>query len=206
MPPSCDQEIRLSARCDKLLFVKRVALLFGIALVLGVAAASSRPTDFVIVAAGQDDQRRIGSYHYLRDFGRGRSYAAAVRTFGRPTSRGTDAPGSNLCTVRWRDLGVDVGFASRPGACRPGNLRDAAWYGASVHSRRWSTNRRLRIGDNVARLRRLYPRARFRDTPPVDPYWSLLRERGEFGVVDALTAIVWDGRVVSFEIPANYVY
>jgi hypothetical protein len=58
----------------------------------------------------------------------------------------------------------------------------------------------------VQRLRALYPKARYYDRPPAEPFWSLLRETGEFGTVHALTAVVWDGRIVSFEIPANYVY
>jgi hypothetical protein len=181
----------------------------GLAIVLLAIPAKAAPRDFTIVAIGKDQERRIGSFHYLRDFGRGRSWSAAVRAFGRPTSRGSDVPGrSNICTVRWRHLGLDIGFASRPGACKEWNLRRAAWYGATVHSRTWRTAEGLRIGDSVARLKRLYPRAKFHDRPPAEPFWSLLREQGppELGILNVLTAVVWDGHVVSFGIPPNYIF
>jgi hypothetical protein len=184
----------------------RVAYVVVLLGLLAVPAAAAPSGDLVIVASGKFDQRHLGPYFYGRELNRSRSYPAAVAAFGAPSSRGTDVPGSNLCTVRWRRVGLDIGFASEPGACRPRILKRGAWYGSSVHSRRWVTARGLRVGDSVQRLRALYPKARSYDRPPAEPYWSLVREAGEFGTVHALTAVVWDGRIVSFEIPANYVY
>jgi len=162
--------------------------------------------EFEIVVSGPDAGRRIGLYHY----GASGSYASAVRVFGDPSSRGTDNPiESNLCTVRWRRLGLDVGFAtSAPRPCRLTRRGQGAWYGAIVYTRRWLTEKGLRVGDSEARLRRLYPRARFHDVPPRPPFWSLVRQRrpDPIGITDVLTAEVWGGVVVAIRVPPDYIY
>lgn len=161
--------------------------------------------EFEIVVSGPDAGRRIGLYHY----GSSGSYAAAVKVFGQPSSRGTDNPlASNLCTVRWRRLGLDIGFAtSAPRPCGPTRRGRGAWYGATVYTPRWYTEKGLRVGDSVARIRRLYPRARFHDVPPRPPFWSLVRQRRpDIAVTDILTAEVWGGVVVAIGVPADYIY
>jgi hypothetical protein len=169
-------------------------------------AAHSTANDFVIVSTGPESQRRVGPYRYLA----AGTYANAVRVFGRPSSRGTDNPvESNICTVRWRNLGLDIDFAtSAPKPCASTHRGRGAWYGITVYTRRWHTERGLRVGDREARIRRLYPRARFRDLPPSPPIWSLIRERrpDPVGVTDTLTAEVWGGVAVAIRIPPDYIY
>lgn len=176
------------------------------AAVLGAPA----PNDFVIVPTDPVSGKRvasvvrIGPYHYLGPRG---GYRGAVAAFGAPSSKGAGAAPTNTCTARWRGLGLDIVFASAIPGCAAGNVTRGAWYGMTVHSRRWRTDRGLGVGDSEARMRRLYPRARFRDRPPGAPYWSLVREnQDEFGYVDLLRAEVWNGLVTAIVVPAAYVF
>jgi len=173
-------------------------------------AERAETNDFVIVPTDPVTGKRlpavvrIGPFHY---FGSPGGYRGAVKAFGLPSSKGTDSPESNLCTVRWRSLGLDIGFASAVPGCAARNLARSAWYGMTIHSARWRTDRGLRVGDGESRMRRLYPRAIFHDKPPAAPYWSLVREnQEEFGNVDILQAQVWQGRVAAIVVPAAYIY
>lgn len=165
--------------------------------------------EYEIVVSGPDSRRRIGTYRYASSVGM-KGYTRAVAAFGRPSSRGTDNPlESNLCTVRWRRLGVDVVFVtSAPRPCPRTRKGRGAWYGSRVYTRAWHTERGLRVGDRESRIRRLYPDAKFRDRPPNPPFWSLLRERHPYpiGLIDTLTAEVWGGYVVAIRIPPDYIF
>lgn len=177
------------------------AAVVGGVLALAAPAADALPrNDHRIVL-----QQRIGPYRYVAALKAGRSYASAVAAFGVPTSRGT-LPGTNVCTVRWRAEGLDVRLASARPVCAPANLTRGTWYGATVSSRRWSTARGLRVGDTVARMRSLYPGARFRDLPPDAPTWSLVRRRQDERELELLRVTVWDGRVRTIELGAGYVF
>jgi hypothetical protein len=171
------------------------------AFALAMASPAAVPNDLTIVTL-----QRIGSYRYWPPA----SYQAAVTAFGRPSSKGTDVPDSNLCTVRWLPLGLDMGFASVPGACTAANLKRSVWFGATIHTRRWRTALGLRVGDSLTRLSRLYPTARLSkrlSVPPFDPTWSLVRRPDpDVGFRDHLTATVWAGRVTSISLPAGYIY
>jgi len=179
------------------------------ALVLGGAAAASA------VGCGGKDTRtdnrfvfddRLGSYHYLASLREGRSYPAAIAAFGRPSSRGTTRD-SNLCTVRWAEIGLDIGFASNLAPCAAGSLRRGAWFGMVLHSRRWLVDKGLRVGDKEAKLRKLYPRSRLIDQPPGPPAYWLRTGIGESNTTTPLlTAELWDGRVVSITVEAGYIY
>jgi hypothetical protein len=192
---------------DKGVSRSRVALGFVVAGVassaVGCGASSTQEVpgsrsaldEYEIVVSGPDSRRRIGTFRYAGTTGSG--YTRAVRAFGRPSSRGTN---SNLCTVRWRRLGIDVDFATRKSR--------GAWYGSRVYTRAWHTERGLRVGDRESRIRQLYPKAKFRDRPPNPPFWSLLRERHPYpiGLIDTLTAEVWGGYVVAIRIPPDYIF
>jgi hypothetical protein len=62
-------------------------------------------------------------------------FSLAVRAFGAPLIR--DDLGTNLCQVTWPELGLRMGFASRPPACD--HLVQGAWYGATAYSPRPSS-------------------------------------------------------------------
>ncbi len=169
--------------------------------VAGLAAASAvqAGNDFVIVASGPRADHRIGPYFPARTS----TYAAAVRAFSRPTSRGADG---NLCIVRWTRLGLEMDFASSASSpCSTSSLSQSSWFGATVYAGRWRTDRGLGIGDTVTRLRRLYPKATYRDQPPAPPTWILVSVPGEVGPTVYLQAYVWGGRVTALEVPPGNV-
>ena len=163
------------------------------------ATATSTPkNDFKVVL-----WKRIGPYAYLKNGRHGASgtYREAVTAFGRPSARGSPYE-SNICTVRWNRLGMDLGFVPSSSPCKDRNLRRTGWYEASLHDSRWSTGRGLRVGDGVARVRALYPKARFYNSPPEPPTWTLATVPHEGGPLAVLRVIVWGGRVTSIEL--NY--
>ena len=166
-----------------------------------VAIAAQAGNDFTIVAGWQQSRQRIGPYH----FGSEPTYAAAVRAFGRPASSGS-AEGSGVCTVRWTRLALEIRFASAVSdPCSVEGLRRGTWSGATVHAAPWRTARGLRVGDSVARLRALYPKARGVDRPPDPPSWLLVARQGEVGVTVYLQAYVWAGRVSALDLPPGNV-
>jgi hypothetical protein len=144
---------------------------------------------------------RIGPY---RDYLHGK-YGRAVSVFGKPSSRGA-LRDSNFCTVRWRRLGLDMDFVGSLAPCTPAHLRAEGWYGATFHSRRWIVHRGLRVGDSVARMRRLYPKAKFSDAPPEDPRWDLVRVPYESGTLPLISATSWEGKVTSISIYSGTVF
>jgi hypothetical protein len=181
-------------------FVLVLATLLSSSIALG-------QNDWTIVAGGPRDLQRIGPYYFARDAGLGHSYPGALRAFGSPSSRGADPTVPGVCTVRWVALGLDVRFSSPEGAadaCSPARLRQSTWDGATAHARRWRTAKGLAVGDSVARLRSLYPRARYSDRPPAPPAWLLVFTPGETGPVVRLQAFVWDGRVTALDLPPGY--
>ncbi len=145
---------------------------------------------------------RAGPYRYGQVLSGGNAYRHAVAAFGRPTSRGRDTPESNVCTVRWEDIGIDIGFAWSRGPCRARNLDRAAWAGMRLFGNRWRTAKGLRIGDPVRRITRLYPRAKYVSRPPRPGEWWLLVERhSELGAHPLLVAEVGAGRVIALRVP-----
>jgi hypothetical protein len=76
-----------------------------VGLVLAATAAASPRNDFTLVI-----KERAGPYHYLQALKRGQSYQVAIAAFGTPSSR---SPDSNLCTLRWAGIGIDIHYASR---------------------------------------------------------------------------------------------
>jgi hypothetical protein len=170
----------------------------GLALAAGLAAAipaDARP--FVIEARGSGtalgEVRAIGDFRPSRD----PTLRAAIRAYGRPTDR---RGGGESCRVRWVRLGVRITFANFGGvdSCTPrgGRAQKAVVEG----DRRWRTAKGLRLGNGIARLTRLYPRARrgprgFRLVEGVLPFgtpqrYSVLGARVAGGRVAAFTLFI----------------
>ena len=174
-----------------------LATLAAVVVVLPVAGAA--PNDNLLVL-----DHRAGPYSYLNSFKRGRpgAYEAAVAAFGKATRFRASG---NLCHITWRNAGVTVGIASRPRPCASANLRAGAWYGMSLHGRKWHNRRGIRVGDPVEKVRRLYPEARFDASRPS---WLLLLRRrvDEFNFIRLAVAVSRQGRVTSIEVPATYIY
>lgn len=165
----------------------------------------SAGADRVIVATGDVHQRRIGSYYYKRDHTSPRGdYAAAVESFGKPSSFHRSA---NLCHTRWNALGLEIDFVNVMGPCSTKLLRKSGlWYGASVTSKRWTTDRGLRVGDSLERLRSLYPKARHVGGPKSASRWVLAHWREQELDFELLDAEVRGGRVTAIVTPADYIY
>jgi len=76
------------------------------------------------------------------------------------------------CRAIWRSIGLTLEFldlgARDP--CGAGRMVTAV-----VTSRKWRTSRGLRVGDSVARLRHVYPRARHLMRPPYPGWWLITR-------------------------------
>jgi hypothetical protein len=161
-------------------------------------APAAAPRDLTIVPLV-----RLAPYRYWGPSG----YAASVRAFGAPSSRRVVAgrpQTSNLCGVRWRSLGLEMGFASGPYPCRASSLAHGAWYGAEISSPRWRTDRGLRVGDPVARVRVRYPRASRHGAS-----WWLATKEDHLtpGKREAsLVAVASGGRIVRFVVPPGYTY
>lgn len=164
---------------------------------------SSLPTNDYTFAV----RERAGPYRYWRTLEQGGAYRKAMAAFGTPTATGRDTPSSNLCTVRWERIGLDVGFAGARGACVAANLYRAAWYGMELWGPRWRTARGLQVGDPVRRIEKLYPWARYVSRPPQPGEWWLIMEKqAELGAKPLLVAEVGAGRVIAIRVPAGYIF
>jgi hypothetical protein len=122
-------------------------------LAIAASAACLAPTVASALTIRPDhfSLTKLGGFHPRQDPTLGR----AIRVFGHPTAR---RPRSG-CRVRWRELRLHIlfeNFAGRNACSRHGGLAQKVRIG---HSRRWQTNRHLRVGHRVSRLHRLYPNA-----------------------------------------------
>jgi hypothetical protein len=185
----------------------RVALLGLLALVLvGLISplSSARPTrlpsGYLLIL-----DHRAGPFAYLHSFDKGgpEAYTSALAAFGTPSTFKTDG---NLCHVTWQNAGITVGFASALRPCSTGQLFHSSWYGMSLWGPRWHNRLGLRVGQTIARVRRLYPTARF-DTDLNSQRLVLLRKRvDEFNFIHLAVIVDRGGRVTSIEVPATYIY
>jgi hypothetical protein len=88
--------------------------------------------------------------------------SAARATFGAPTGFSDARSGGNTCVVGWRALGLSIVFGDLSGAndaCGDGGLADTVVIKGAAGADRFQTNKGLRVGQTIARLRTLYPRA-----------------------------------------------
>ena len=121
----------------------------------------------------------------------------AIRAYGRPDRR--DSSG---CRNRWSRLQTRIVTADFGGgdACGP----KAGVQQIVIRSRRWATERGLRVGHALGRVRALYPELRrysdvYGEAPNFRREWGLVFEPsqvGGSGTIDRLSARIRDGRVV----------
>jgi hypothetical protein len=148
----------------------------GSALALGVAAHGA-PAPYVVGADRASP--RLGSYRVRDD----PTMRGIVRAFGRPSS--CRLTGRNTSVATWARLGLRVSFATYGLIPRGRNActHRGMWINwIRATGARWATGRGLTVGDPVAELKRLYPRARYQrrriGSWPAPSYWLVhYRER-----------------------------
>ena len=147
---------------------RRLVLLVVPAAAAVLAAAAAHAAPYVIVGDTSVAGLRIG-----------RADPADARLrFGAPSA--SRRAGPYACVASWRRIGLVATFLdlSQGNACRTGVLLRA-----TVTSRgAWRTAVGLRVGDAIVRLKRLYPRARYRRGPAGSTgYWLVTRRTCELG-------------------------
>ncbi len=169
------------------------------ALVLATTLAAAAPADarsFVLRATGS--ATGLGEVQAIGDFKPSVNprLRAAVRAFGQPDSR---RGGGDICRVRWDRFGLLIRFQNFGGfnSCGPRGLAQKA---VVAGDRPWRTTKGLRIGDSVARIKRLYPNARqtprgFRIISGILPFgtpvpYAVVGARLQGGDVSAFTLFV----------------
>jgi hypothetical protein len=161
--------------------------------VLLVAAAPAAAAPFTIEVRGSADS--FGRVLAIGDFkpDRDPTVGAALDAYGEPSFQRRISTWG--CKLGWHGLGVKVLFANFGGgsACREDLGRSQT---ARAFGDRWRTAKGLRVGDRLARLRRLYPGA----TRHGRAWWlvTALSRIGETHRYPVLSAAVRDGRVRSF--------
>jgi len=123
--------------------------------------------------------------------------AQARQRFGAPSSVRARASGVE-CNAAWNRIGLRLAFLDFSGrACQDGVLVTATITSRSA----WRTAVGLRVGDSVARIRQLYPRASLHPaSPPWTGYWLVTRRTcAEVGAIPypGLLARVRRGRVTA---------
>jgi hypothetical protein len=177
----------------------------GLALPAPAAVPAAVPAGRLLDVRDSGHIVRIGAFRprqFLGDLrfrgGVAPTRGNAVRAYGRPDSR--DETG---CLNRWTRLGIRIrteDFGGRAGHC----TRGAGVQHVEVLSRRWATERGLRVGDSLDRVRKLYPELQrftdaFGDSPALRDEWGLVFEPssiGSGGKIDRLSATIRLRRVV----------
>jgi hypothetical protein len=122
----------------------------------------------------------------------------AIRAFGTPSR--TRLSGREVCVVDWNALRLRANFVNL-GATPAGRTTCTAGVGklqtATIRGTSFRTQRGLKVGDSIARLRELHPGARLRERS-----WWLASAPNRFGDAGERIAIVRAntraGKVVNF--------
>ena len=168
--------------------------LVGACFLAACAAAAAGVVAAPRVVVGD---RSVGGVHM------GATAAAAISRLGSPTR--VTHRGAQECRIAWRRVGLVATFLdlSSGDPCRSGLLTIA------VAATGWRTNRGLRVGDPVARVRRLYPRARLHRSDPdrtMVGYWLVTRHRcAEVGggAYPSLLGSIAGGRITALRLTAS---
>ena len=165
----------------------RFVVVAALAASLVAVPASAATPPFVI----QGD-RAVGGLK----IGRG-TLADARARFGPASSVRSRASGVE-CDARWNRIGLKLALLDFSGrACQDGVLVTATITSRSS----WRTAVGLRVGDSIARLQRLYPRASLHPaSPPWTGYWLVTRRTcAEVGAIPypGLLARTRNGRVTT---------
>jgi hypothetical protein len=172
-------------------------------------AASVLAVSTTIDVRDSGEIRRVGDLKPRQYLGEGDFPAGvvpnrrnAIRAYGRPDRR--DAGG---CGNIWRRLGLRLTTADFAGG--PPCAGSTRIQRITVTSNRWVTERGLRVGDSLDRVRQLYPELqRFTDlygnAPGWRYLWALVLEESQVGgppnLIDRLSAEIRKRKVVSLTV------
>jgi hypothetical protein len=117
--------------------------------------------------------------------------SGAIAVYGNPTSR--EQFGYDECTVVWTELGIQSTFShSYDNPC----ALSGCHLGSVITGRQWKTDKGLRVGDSLQRLRKLYPRAKIF----LGKRWSLISRPFGGTRVPTLLATVNAKRITTFTV------
>ncbi len=134
------------------------------------------------------------------------TYQQAVDRFGAPQScvlrpfAVGQKPASNYSRVRWRSLGLQAEFITygmiSDGGDACSKPRDVQLSTLTATGTQWRTALGLRVGDTVARLQQLYPRA----LPHNNAFWIVTSKSvvGSVSTGPVFSVTIREGRVTSF--------
>ena len=126
----------------------------------------------------------------------------AIRAYGRP-----DGKNPQGCPNKWKKLGLRMITADFGGG--PACAGTTAIQRLVITSPKWSTERGLRVGDSLDRVRELYPELRrftdlYGDIPVYRYEWALVLESSQVGgppnLIDRLSAEIRGRKVKSFTV------
>jgi len=126
----------------------------------------------------------------------------AIKAYGKP-----DGKSPQGCPNKWRKLGVRLVTADFGGG--PSCAKTTPVQRIVVTGAQWMTERGLKVGDSLDRVRALYPELkRFNDLYGRNTYWlyswALVLEESQVGgppnVIDRLSAEIRDRKVRSFTV------
>jgi hypothetical protein len=188
-------------------------LLVALATAVAVTAADARAAGSRVIRVSAT-LIRVGDLHVDAD----PTFGAAIDAFG-PASSCRRIELEDGAIVRWNAIGLRIVTATLGGisggrtACTYRGMPIAT---IKVTGRPWKTSLGLRVGDATAKLRRLYPRARYQaqtrgESLPGDsfvlvtPRTACLGDCGAQRFVNAprLIAKMHAGRVVAFVLPVG---
>jgi hypothetical protein len=124
-------------------------LTLAVAATLLALPSSASAADLVVKVAN----KHVTALRGLNTSSGHGSLRAAIRAWGHPSSRST---GSGSCHVNWATVGVKAVFSGR--RCSETGSRIQR---ATLHSKHWTTQRGLHVGDPTAKVKQLYPGATF---------------------------------------------
>jgi hypothetical protein len=171
--------------------MSRRRLMFVVSAVASIALLVPAVALGLTVKPGRFGISKLGHYHPLKHPTLGR----AIQAFGDPSTRDREFGGSG-CLVRWRQYRLRIDFANFGGAnpcSRSGGFAQKVQIG---NSRKWQTDRHLRVGQKTSRLHHLYPAA----TRHGSNWWlkSAVSHIGGGGRYAVLAAKADGGRVRGF--------
>jgi hypothetical protein len=167
----------------------------AVLLAAGVGTAAARPSG--VIGTGPNGVTALGSWHVSTHS----TFPAAVRALGAANSVHVHTSG-NSCTGTgvWSRLGLRILFTSFSADpyCKYVRAQNGTISGAAGR-RHWQTARGLRVGDGVAKLKRLYPHA-IKGPGGWAIVYSLHSVVAEGSRLDIGTASIKANRVASFKL------